>query len=76
MKIYAGVISDSISFKVNGKYYKAVKTEDKYIYEVELTECTKKGDYTGEIIGDSGVISGDNKFMIYKKGMTEVSLFD
>lgn len=76
LKIYVGVISDNISFKVNGKYYKAVKTEDKYIYEVELTECTKKGDYIGEIIGDSGVVSGNNKFKISKKGMTEVSLFD
>ena len=76
MRVYAGVLSNSISVKVNGKYYDAVATEDKYVYEVSLPDCTKKGTYSADIINGSDVLSNDNLFEIVKKGMTEVSLFD
>lgn len=62
--------------KVNDKYYDAVATEDKYIYEIELLDCTKKGIYSAEIMNGSEVLSKDNYFEIKKKGFTEVNLFD
>ena len=76
IRIYVGVISNNISLKVNEKIYDAVKTNDKYIYEVQLFDCTKKGAYTADIMNGSDVLSNNNTFEITKKGMTEVNLFD
>lgn len=76
LRIYVGIVSNNIVLKVNGKYYDAVSTEDKYIYEVTLPDCTKKGIYSAEIVNGSNVMSGDNLFEIKKKGFTEVNLFD
>lgn len=76
LRIYAGIISNNLMMKVNDKYYNAISTGDKYIYEVKLPDCTKKGLYSAEIINGSNVLSTDNLFEVKKKGMTEVSLFD
>lgn len=76
LRIYVGVISNNIVLKVNDQYYDAVATEDKYIYEVKLSDCTKKGLYIAEISNGSDVLSTNNPFEIKKKGFTEVSLFD
>lgn len=76
LRIYVGVISNNIVLKVNEQYYDAVATEDKYIYEVKLPDCTKKGLYIAEISNGSDVLSTNNPFEIKKKGFTEVSLFD
>jgi hypothetical protein len=63
--------------KVNDKYYDAVITQDKYIYEVELPDCTRKGVYAVEISKGSDVLSSNNRFEIKKKGFTEnTGLFD
>lgn len=76
LRIFVGVISNNITMKVDDKYYDAVATGDKYIYEVKLPDCTKKGLYSAEIINGSEVLSSDNLFEIKKKGFKEVSLFD
>ena len=76
IRIYAGIISNNIMMKVNGHYYDAIATGDKYIYEVKLPDCTKKGHYTAEIINGSNVLSDNNLFEVKKKGFKEVSLFD
>ena len=76
LKIYVGIISNNIVMKINDKYYDAVATEDKYIYEIELPDCTKKGIYLAEIMNGSEILSRDNLFEVKKKGFTEVSLFD
>ena len=76
LRIYVGIISNNIMMKVNGQYYDAVATGDKYIYEVKLSDCTKKGLYTAEIINGSDVLSDNNLFEVKKKGFKEVSLFD
>ncbi len=76
LRFYAGVISNDITIKISDKFYDAVATPDKYIYEVKLTDCTRKGLYSADIINGSDVLSTNNHFEIKKKGMTEVSLFD
>lgn len=76
LRIFAGIISSNIGLKVNGHFYDAVSTDEDYIYEVRLGDCTKKGNYTAEIVNGSDILSTDNKFEIAKKGMTEVNLFD
>ena len=76
LRIYVGIISNNIMMKVNDQYYDAVATGDKYIYEVKLSDCTKKGLYTAEIINGSDVLSDNNLFEVKKKGFKEVSLFD
>lgn len=76
IRIYAGIISNNIVIKVNNQHYDAKITGDKYIYECELTDCTKKGLYYADILNGSDVLSVNNSFEITKKGMTEVSLFD
>lgn len=76
LRIFVGVISNNITMKVDNNYYDAVATSDKYIYEVKLPDCTKKGLYSAEIINGSDVLSSDNLFEIKKKGFKEVSLFD
>lgn len=76
LKVYAGILSNDIVIKVNGKYYDAKSTADKYIYECELADCTKKGIYYADILNGSDVLSVNNQFEVSKKGMTEVSLFD
>ena len=75
-RIYVGILSNSIAMRVNDIYYDARATVDKYIYEVELTNCTKKGLYYADILNGSDVLSENNLFEITKKGMAEVSLFD
>lgn len=76
IRIYVGVISNSISVKINNKYYDAVDTNEKYVYEVKLSDVTKKGKYLLDILNGSDVISSNNELDIQKKGMSEVSLFD
>lgn len=76
VRIYVGLVSNNISFKIGDTYYDAIATSEKYIYEVKLNDCTKKGVYSADIINGSDVLSVENKFEIKKKGMTEVSLFD
>lgn len=76
LRIYVGIISNNIMMKVNGQYYDAIATGDKYIYEIKLPDCTKKGHYTAEIINGSDVLSDNNLFEVKKKGFKEVSLFD
>ncbi len=76
LRIFVGVISDNIAMKINDKYYDAVATGDKYIYEVNLSDCTKKGLYSADILNGSEVLSEDNLFEVKKKGFKEVNLFD
>lgn len=76
LKIYVGKVSSNISLKIGDKYYDAAPTAEKYIYEVKLPDCTKKGEYVADIVDGSDILSEANKFEIKKKGMTEVSLFD
>lgn len=76
LRIYAGILSNSIVIKVNDQYYDAKATGDKYIYECELTDCTKKGLYYADILNGSNELSVNNSFEVTKKGMTEVRLFD
>ena len=76
LRVYAGVLSNSITIKVSDQYYDAKATGDKYIYECELTDCTKKGFYYADILNGSDVLSVNNLFEVTKKGMTEVNLFD
>ena len=74
--VYAGILSNNITVKVNDQYYDAKQTGDKYIYECELTDCTKKGLYYADILNGSDVLSVNNSFEVTKKGFTEVNLFD
>ena len=76
LKIYVGINSNNISLKINDQYYDATATEEKYIYEVKLPNCSKKGTYFADILNGADVLSTNNKFEVMKKGMTEVSLFD
>lgn len=76
LKFYVGIVSTNIAVKIGDRYYDAVSTVDKYVYEVALPDCTKKGFYSAEILNGADVISSGNTFEIKKKGITEVSLFD
>ena len=76
IKVYVGLVSENIALKINGKYYDAIPTSEKYIYEVKLLDCTKKGMYVADIINGSDVLSSNNEFEIKKKGLAENSLFD
>ena len=76
LRIFVGIISNNIIMKINDKYYDAVATGDKYIYEIKLPDCTRKGLYSAEIINGSDILSADNLFEVKKKGLKEVSLFD
>ena len=76
IRVYAGILSNNIAVKVNDQYYDAKQTGDKYIYECELTDCTKKGLYYADILNGSDVLSVNNSFEVTKKGFTEVNLFD
>ena len=61
---------------MNGKYYDAEQTTENYIYKVELSDCTKKGIYTFDILNGADVLTTQNSFEVKKKGLSEVSLFD
>lgn len=76
IKIYVGLKSNSISIRMNGKYYDAEQTTENYIYKVELSDCTKKGIYTFDILNGADVLTTQNSFEVKKKGLSEVSLFD
>lgn len=76
LRVYAGILSDNINVKVNGRCYDAKSTGDKYIYECEIPECYKKGRYNADILDGLNVLSKNNQFEVVKKGMTEVNLFD
>ena len=76
LRLYVGKISNNIMMKINDRYYDAVATEEKYIYEIKLPDCQKKGMYTGDILDGADVLSMDNTFEVKKMGFTEVSLFD
>nr|WP_031492452.1 BREX-4 system phosphatase PglZ [Succinivibrio dextrinosolvens] len=76
LRVYVNIISNNITIKINGRYYEAKETGNKYIYECELPECSKKGIYHADILNGSNVLSENNMFEVFKKGITEVNLFD
>ncbi len=76
IKIYVSVDSDNISIKIGDKYYKAEKTTQKYIYEIKLEDCTKKGIYSFDVLNGNDILSSDLAFEVKKKGFSETSLFD
>ena len=59
LRIYVGMTGDHLSVKVGDHYYAARPTEQKYIYETEVTDCTKKGIYFADILNGSEVLSSD-----------------
>lgn len=76
IKIFVGTVSNNISIKINGKYYDANKTEDDYLYVIELPEFTKKGKYLFDIMNGTEMLALEQTFEIRKKGISETSLFD
>lgn len=76
LKVYCAIESDNLCVEVEGRYYDAVKTNTKYIYEVALDGISRKGRYVCDIINGNDVIAHDDVFEIKKKGMSEISLFD
>ena len=77
IQIYVGVKSNNIVIKLDGKYYDAVATSEPYIYSADLTDYTKKGFYTFEILDGNDTIASEQKFEIKKMGMSEnTNLFD
>lgn len=75
LKIYVGVISNNVCIKLNGEYYDAVSTSEDYIYTVELSQYSKKGIYSLDIIVGSDIIASGQTFEIKRKGMSENKLF-
>ncbi len=76
IKIYVGVESNNISIRIKDRFYDANTTSEKYLYEITLPDCTKKGVYTFDILNGSDTISSNACFEVKKKGMSEVSLFN
>ena len=76
IKIYVSVDSDNISIKIGDKYYKAEKTTQKYIYEIKLEDCAKKGIYSFDVLNGNDILSSNLAFEVKKKGFSETSLFD
>ncbi len=76
IKIYVGTKSDNISIRIDNKYYDANPTSDIYVYEIELQDYTKKGNYKFDILNGGEILATDVQFEIKKKGMSEVNLFD
>ena len=75
IKIYVGVKSNNIAIKIDGKYYDAEPTSDKYIYKIDLVDYTKKGKYTCDILNGNDAVATNQYFEIKKKGMSENNLF-
>ena len=75
IKIYVSIISNNISIRINNKYYDANAGNDPYIYFVELSDYTKKGKYTFDILNGNNPIATGQNFEIKKKGFSEVNLF-
>ena len=76
IRIYAGVKSQNIAVRIGDTYYDADKTEEAYVYEVKLTDCTKKGVYSIDILNGNEVIAYNQSFEVKKKGFAINSLFD
>lgn len=76
VKIFVGIKSNNISVRMEGIYYDAIPCDEEYLYEVSLTNCSKKGKHVFEIMNGSDVLSSNNEIEIKKKGLDEVSLFD
>lgn len=75
VKIYAGVNSNNISIKLDGKYFDAYPTNERYIYSIELPGYTKKGKYSFDIVNGSDVYATNQQFEIKKKGISDNNLF-
>ena len=77
LRLYVGLQSDNIAVRIGETYYDAIATSEKYIYEVDLSDCAKKGCYYLDILHGSQVLSSGNMFEVKKKGMdVNDNLFD
>ena len=76
IRIYAGVKSQNVSIRIGDNYYDADKTDESYLYEVKLADCTKKGIYYFDILNGNEVIAYNQSFEVKKKGFSVNSLFD
>lgn len=76
VKIYVAIKSDNISIRLNGEYFDAAPSSEKYIYTVILNGYDKKGTYVFDIFNGAEMIAENQTFEIKRKGMSEHSLFD
>lgn len=76
IRIYVGVKSQNIAVRIGNIYYDADKTDETYVYEVKLTNCSKKGVYSIDILNGNEVIVENQSFEVKKKGFAINSLFD
>ncbi len=76
IRIYASVKSQNISVRIGDTYYDCDMTDEAYVYEVKLPDCTKKGLYSFDILNGNVVIAYNQSFEIKKKGFAVNSLFD
>ena len=76
IRIYAGVKSQNVAVRIGDTYYDANITDEAYVYEVKLLDCSKKGVYSIDILNGKEVIAYNQSFEVKKKGFAVNSLFD
>lgn len=75
IKLYVGIESNSIKALVNGRFYSANLTNDKYYYEFIMPEIKKTGRYTLDLYEGDNIIAQDILFDVKKEGATERKFF-
>lgn len=75
MHIFVNIDSDEISVLVDNKTFKAVKTNTKYEYKVEMPSIQKTGEYIFSICYKGGIIKQGLRFEVQKESGTENRYF-
>ena len=75
IKLYVDTLSSDVSVLCNGKSYSCMPTNNKREYQVELTDITRKGQYTLDVKVNGSLAVKDLEFEVKKEGASERNYF-
>ena len=75
VRIYISEDFEDVKVLVEGKYYEAHKTENKYYYTVEMPDVKKAGVHTMDVYVNNSIIAQNLTFEVKKEGINERKFF-
>lgn len=75
VRIYISEDFEDVKVLVEGQYYEAHKTENKYYYTVEMPDVKKAGMHTMDVYVNNSIIAQNLLFEVKKEGINERKFF-
>ena len=75
VRIYISEDFDNVKVLVDGIYYEAQKTENRYYYSIEMPEVKKSGIHSMDVYVNNSIIAQGLTFEVKKEGANERKFF-